>query len=82
MLYHLGNAREKLEKLDLAAQDYFSVIKLDNTHAAAYHGLGLIYDKMNNFAEAIKYFDKALELDFENAIYWHNRGCSYRNLGR
>ncbi len=55
---------------------------MDPTHAAAFHGLGLIYDKKTNLIEAIEYFNKAIELDSNNPIYWHNRGCSYRNLGK
>lgn len=92
VLYHLANVREKLEKIDLAIQNYKTynkliylsnrLISIEPSHAAAYHALGLIFDKAKEYEEAIKYFDKSIELDNMNAIYWHNRGCSFRNLGQ
>ena len=55
---------------------------MDPEYVAAYNGIGLVQDKRNNFDEAIKFFNKAIELDSKNPIYWHNRGCSYRNMNR
>ena len=39
-------------------------------------------DKLNNYDTSIEYFSKSIELDESNAIFWHNRGCTYRNLGK
>jgi tetratricopeptide (TPR) repeat protein len=55
---------------------------MDKSHSPAYHGLGLIFDKLGKYDEAIRYFNKAIEYETQNSIYWHNRGCSYRNLGK
>ncbi len=59
-----------------------SVVDADPQYSAGYHGLGLVYDKQNNYEEAIKYFNKAIELEDSNAVYWHNRGCCFRNMGK
>jgi tetratricopeptide (TPR) repeat protein len=40
-----------------------------------------VWDRFYNFDEAINDFSKAIELDKENAVYWHNRACCYRNMG-
>ena len=55
---------------------------MDSKFAAGYNGLGLVNDRLMNFQEAIKNFVIAIEFDETNPIYWHNRGCSYRNLGK
>ena len=44
--------------------------------------MGLVYDKLTKYEEAIKCFNSAIELEPTNSVYWHNRGCSFRNLGK
>ncbi len=78
----MANVRDKLDKIDLAINDHIKVISIDPLHAASNHSLGLIFDKLCKYEEAIDYFNKAIEIDPENSIYWHNRGCSYRNIGQ
>jgi DNA-binding response OmpR family regulator len=34
------------------------------------------------YAEAIQYFDKAIEIDPSHAYFWHDRGVCYRVLGK
>lgn len=58
------------------------MIKIDPKHSASYHGLGLICDKKNEYQEAIEYFNEAIKLEEGNSVYWHNRGCCYRNMGK
>lgn len=41
-----------------------------------------MWDRFFNFEEAIKDFSKAIELDNQNAVYWHNRACCFRNMGQ
>ena len=42
--------------------------------------MGIIYNKIENYKKAIEYFNKCIELDNTNAVYYHNRGCSYKSL--
>lgn len=56
-------------------------MKLDSKYAQSYNGRGLVWDRFYYFEEAIKDFSNAIELDSTNAVYWHNRGCCYRNMG-
>jgi len=84
VFHHLAGIQEKLggDKLQCALENFSKVINSDPEFIAAYNGIGLVQDKRNNFEEAIKYFNKAIELDQKNPIYWHNRGCSYRNMNK
>jgi tetratricopeptide (TPR) repeat protein len=45
---------------------------MDSNYSPSYNGRGLVWDRFFNFGEAIKDFSKAIELDPENAVYWHN----------
>ena len=38
-------------------------------------------DKLGRNEEALQDFSQALEIDEQNAIFWHNRACCYRNKG-
>jgi len=55
---------------------------LDKSYAPSYNGRGLVWDRFFNYEEAIKDFSKAIEFDTQNAVYWHNRACCYRNMGQ
>jgi Flp pilus assembly protein TadD len=76
-LHHLGTVREKLggEKLSLALENFNTVIELNPKYSPSYNGRGLVWDRFFNFEEAIKDFSSAIELDSNNAVYWHNRAC-------
>ena len=49
--------------------------------ANGYNGRGLALDKMQQFEAAIRDFTKAIEIEGENAVYWHNRALCFRNMG-
>ena len=42
----------------------------------------MIFDKMEDYNEAYNQFTKAIELDNKNAVFYHNRGCCLKNMGR
>jgi Flp pilus assembly protein TadD len=44
--------------------------------------MGMIFDKMEDYNEAYLQFSKAVELDKDNAVFYHNRGCCLKNMGR
>ena len=57
------------------------IIDLNKEFSPAYNGKGLILDKLGKYEEAIRHFTKAIDLESENAIYWNNRACCFRNMG-
>ena len=69
------------ERLSLALDAFNQVLHLDSGYAPSFNGRGLVWDRFFNFDEAIKDFSSAIELDSQNAVYWHNRACCYRNMG-
>lgn len=56
-------------------------MKIDDKYSPSYNGRGLVWDRFFNFEEAIKDFTKAIEIDPENAVYWHNWACCFWNKG-
>ena len=69
----------KLGKHDIALLDIEDSIKIDNKNAAAYDTLGCIYVAKEMYFEALKCFDKAIELKpdlwetYENRVNLYNR---------
>ena len=55
---------------------------MDSSYAPAYNGRGLVWDRFLNFDEAIQDFTSAVNLEKNNAVYWHNRACCFRNTGK
>jgi tetratricopeptide (TPR) repeat protein len=66
----------------MALNDFSTVLGMDSAYAPAYNGRGLVWDRMLKFEDAIVDFSMAVKLDAQNAIYWHNRACCYRNFER
>ena len=83
-MHHLGTIREKIggEKLELALENFNTVIEIDPTYGPSYNGRGLVWDRFYKFDDAIKDFTKAISIDCKNPVYLHNRGCCYRNMGK
>jgi len=79
----LGTIREKIggDKLELALENFNQVVEIDSNYAPSYNGRGLVWDRFQNFEEAIKDFSSAIQIDPKNPVYLHNRGCCYRNMG-
>ena len=48
------------------------------------HGITKVIalDNLGKYEEAIKYYDKAIELDPNNADAWNNKGLALYNLGK
>lgn len=57
-------------------------MKIDSNFSPAYNAMGMIFDKMEDYNEAYLQFSKAVELDKDNAVFYHNRGCCLKNMGR
>jgi tetratricopeptide (TPR) repeat protein len=82
--YLLGYFYQEHGYLDEAFQEYdYISTKIDSTQADPYYNRGyieMVY--RNNFAEAVKWFGKAIECDPKYADAWYNRGFSYELDGK
>lgn len=58
------------------------ILSIDGGFSPAYNAMGMIYDKMEEYGEAYGQFSRAVELDSGNAVFYHNRGCCLKNMGR
>ncbi len=77
-MYLLAIYYQGQEKLDKAMRTYRNILAVDSTHAKSYYNIG--YLKMiyaEDFDEAIKFFDKAI--DHQPGFYqaYYNRGYTY-----
>ena len=70
------NSRKTLR----AEKALLTILKLDETNAAAYNRLGILYAKAQNFDEAIECFEIAQSLD-NNPMSLHNVGLIYLETG-
>ena len=76
----------KFDKLkpnsDKAIDAYKRSLKHDDQYTDSYINLGFIYVARDDFAEAAKYFQKALELEPDNHEAINNLGYVYEKMGR
>ena len=70
------NSRKTLR----AEKALLTILKLDETNAAAYNRLGILYAKSQNYDEAIECFEIAQSLD-SNPSSLHNVGLIYLETG-
>ena len=74
-----ANMEEKLAKCGaLLAKASLS----DGQRAVALSNVGIAYDELGHYEEALKYYDLAVETDPTYAAAYNNRGITYRNLER
>ncbi|HEC56454.1 MAG TPA: tetratricopeptide repeat protein [Candidatus Syntrophoarchaeum butanivorans] len=78
--FYLGNALYKQKNFENSIKAYSTSLGL-NEHAKAYYNRGLVYAEQEKYDEAIKDFDKAIELNPDDAEAYHNRGIAYTKLG-
>ena len=80
--YHnRGNTLEKMGRLEAAMVDFSRAAELDTNSSASKHARALLLDKMGRHEEALTDFSAAITQEPLNALYYHNRGLCYRNLG-
>ena len=78
---NLGNIYLELNRLDDAQSSFINALEIDKRSAATYYGLGQVALSKRNYAEAINYFQKALELaPGANRIHY-SLAMAYRALG-
>lgn len=72
ILFNLGSLLLKSNRIKESLEYFQSAIQNDVKFAPAYNGVGLVFDKQENYEQALVYFEKAVELDGRNSVYLHN----------
>ena len=62
----------------MAIADYERGIQISPDNPFPFYNLGISLDKKGEYDAAIKYFDKAIQLDSSKADFFHNRGFAWR----
>lgn len=79
-LWAVARSSMKTSKNARAERALLSILKFDETNAAAYNRLGILYAKSRKFDEAIECFEIAQSLD-DNPSSLHNVGLIYLETG-
>lgn len=66
--------------LESAEKVFIEVIQIDPKEARAYHFLGMIYLRQNEYRGAVEALEKATSLDLLNDTALNNLGLAYHNL--
>ena len=81
----LFNAARQLHKagdLTGARTHYFRILELDPNHGEALHSLGVSAFQQGRAAEALEWFQKAVAVNPQSAIYHGNLGLALKSLRR
>ena len=68
-----GSCYRKLEKFDVAIQDYLAAIALNNNLAFVYNNLASVYAKQGKIEKALSYYDLAISKDVNYALAYNNK---------
>jgi lipoprotein NlpI len=58
------------------------LIKVDPAFPPVYNAKGMIFDKLEDYEHSYAEFSRAIELDRNNSVFYHNRGCCLKNMER
>lgn len=76
-----GTAYAMARKTDLALKDLNRAIALGYSDVSIYCTIGMIYFELNDYQEALGYFEKAIEVKPDYPFTYHNRASVYEALG-
>ena len=68
-----GSCYRKLDKLDLAINDYLAAIALNTNLAFIYSNLGSVYAKQDEVDMALSYYDLAISIDANYVLAFNNK---------
>lgn len=77
---YLGDFSQDHDLYDDAIYFYQKAINLDSSVAAAYEGLGNVYEEKGQADLANEMFEKAVNLSYWNVLYRGNLACTYYEL--
>lgn len=64
--------------LNTAKKRYEDLLSEQPEHADASHLLGMLHAQQGDFATAIVWIEKAIQLDAQQPVYWNNLGNAYK----
>lgn len=81
-LYGRGLWYQEHDEYDKAIQDYTSIIKINPGNKSAHFNLGYLHQvHLKVYAEAVKHFTRAIEVDGQYAEAYLNRGLCFESMG-
>jgi tetratricopeptide (TPR) repeat protein len=78
---NLGNIYLELNQLEDAQSSFANALQIDKRSASSYYGLGQVALSKRNYAEAVNYFEKALDLAPGASRLHYSLAMAYRGLG-
>ncbi len=76
LLNKIGMCQLLLGRYRGAQKSFDHAIRLDKKYANAYANLAVVYYKEENYGKSIRYYDKAILLDRDEAVFYNNRAAS------
>lgn len=80
-VFALGSLAASSGDLARASQLFRAAISCDGRQALAHFALGSVHFLQDNCAEALKCYDRAIELNGDIKEFFHNRALVLRRLG-
>jgi tetratricopeptide (TPR) repeat protein len=71
-----------MNDLESAAYHFKEVIRLDPTRAGAFVNLGAVYNRMEQFDDAIQILRRSIQVDPKRAEGYYNLGLVYKKMGQ
>ncbi|NTU42991.1 MAG: tetratricopeptide repeat protein [Nitrospirales bacterium] len=75
--YYLGTASKDMGKYDDAVAAFMNGLRLNDKNGGILDGLGVVYAKKDDYARAVEFLRKAVELEPTNARYYNDLGLVY-----
>jgi tetratricopeptide (TPR) repeat protein len=80
--YGLATTCFLLNDLDSAAYHFKEVTRLDPLRPGAYINLGAVYNRLEEYEEAVKTLRRGIQLDPHRGEGYYNLGLVYKNMGQ
>jgi cytochrome c-type biogenesis protein CcmH/NrfG len=80
--YGMATVCFMMNDLESAAYHFKEVIRLDPTRAGAFVNLGAVYNRMEQFDDAIQILRRSIQVDPKRAEGYYNLGLVYKKMGQ
>lgn len=76
----LATANYMLGNLELAAEHFERVTRLDPRRGSGWTNLGAVYNRLGNYSRAAEVLRRAVQVDRQSSAAYYNLGSAYRHL--